>query len=102
VLVPNRRTRRARSYRFLPITFTSVGLMRSEAVHREAGAAVHAKPWNEPGLGKEIVSRFDISVDKHVFPRDKCPVQNENRIILVQPAGERVSKGLPTRFAANS
>src|SRR5208282_1525429 len=53
---------------------------------------MQAKPRNETSLGKEIVSCLHISVDKHVFPRDECSVQNENRIVLVQPAGERVIK----------
>ena len=51
---------------------------------------MEAEPRDEPGMREEVVGLLDVAVDEHVLPRHQHLVEDEDRVVLVQPAGERV------------
>ena len=57
--------------------------------------ARRVQPWNvkrgrKPEAGKNVVDLVDVAVDEDVLPRDEHLVEDEDRVVLVQPAGQRV------------
>ena len=44
----------------------------------------------EAGAREEVIDLIDIAVGEHVFPRHENFVENDDRVVFVQPAGERV------------
>ena len=57
---------------------------------RQADAAVEAEAGNEAGVGEEVVRLLDVAVDEHVLPRHEHAVEDEDRVVLVEPAGQRI------------
>ena len=51
---------------------------------------MEAEPGNEARVGEEVVGLLDVAIDEHVLPRDQHPVEDEDCVVLVQTAGQRV------------
>jgi hypothetical protein len=56
---------------------------------RQARAAVQRQARGEARAVRELVGRLD-AVGEHVLPRDQHAVHDQDRVVLVQAAGQRV------------
>ena len=48
------------------------------------------QPWKQkrgmkPSVGKEVVGLLHVAVDEHVLPRHQHAVEDEDRVVLVEP-----------------
>ncbi|PTQ50700.1 MAG: hypothetical protein HSCHL_1196 [Hydrogenibacillus schlegelii] len=62
-------------------------------LHREPRQTVQRKAMDKPGEREEGVDLFHVAVDEDVLPRDQDLVKHQDRIVLIQAAGERIIKG---------
>ena len=60
---------------------------------RVAGAALEAEAVQEAGARIEAQDLVGVAVDQHVLPGDQHLVQHEDRVVLVEPRGQRVVIG---------
>ena len=56
----------------------------------EPRAAVHHEARQEAGARKEVVGLLHVAVDEHVLPGHQHLVEDEHRIVLVEPARQRI------------
>ena len=56
-------------------------------------AAVDERPRQKARARKEVVRLLDVGVDEHVFPGHEHVVHHEDRVVLVQAAGQRIVEG---------
>jgi len=68
----------------------------------QARAAVEHEARQESGTREEVVDLVDVTVGEHIFVRHEDFVEDNDGIVFVQPAGERVIVGLPMAVAIYS
>ncbi len=59
-------------------------------LHRQAHAGLQREQPGETALGAPAAAAVEIAVDQHVFPRDQYMIHDQDRVVLVEAAGERV------------
>ena len=62
---------------------------------RQARAALEHEPRQEPRAREEVVHLVDVAVGEDVLPRHEHLVEDEDRVVLVHPARERVVERRP-------
>ena len=64
-------------------------------LHREPRAALEHRARMETRVREERVGPLDVLVDEHVLPRHENLVEDEDRVVLVEAATERVVERAP-------
>ena len=59
-------------------------------LHREAGRRLEVVAAEEAGSAVERVGSLDIAVDQHILPGDERLVEDQDRVVLVEPARQRI------------
>ena len=62
-------------------------------LHCEPRTALKGEIVKEPRRRIELHQHFDIAMDEHVFPRNEDIVEDEDRVVLVEPGRERIVEG---------
>ena len=57
---------------------------------RQAGAALHREQPAEAALGEPLLAALEVAVDQYVLPGDEHLVHHQDRVVLVETAGQRV------------
>lgn len=57
---------------------------------RQAGAALHREQPAEATLGEPLLAALEVAVDQYVLPGDEHLVHHQDRVVLVETAGQRV------------
>ena len=60
-------------------------------------AAVEHEARQEAGTREEVVDLVDIAIGEHVFPRNENLVEYDDRVVLIEPAGQRIIEGAAHR-----
>ena len=83
----------------MPAASTALSKQPGDEVEldREPRAAVHDEARQEAGAREKIVGLLHVAVDEDVLPGHQHLVEDEHRVVLVEPARQRIVEGAAHR-----